>query len=186
MNYFGGMMKMRIFWGVITKDDGMTQWMLGPSLRIKKKLKYPLGSEIPLPKFSSLNLLAFSNDIFGVFFINGRLFMIALILLMHPHVYICVYVCGCMHVCMFCDAHAAQGIKVDLAVYMCIYVCMHACMYVLQCTRPQALKLTSLDMPLPSPSPILKSFLRICTPKIQKNTKVSHVPLIIWSIFLYP
>ena len=51
--------------------------------------------------------------------------MIALILLMHPHVYICGH----------------------------IYACMYACMYVLQYTRPppQALKLTSLDLPPPPP-----------------------------------
>ena len=49
--------------------------------------------------------------------------MIALILLMHPHVYICGH----------------------------MYACMYACMYVLQYTRPQALKLTSLDLPPPPP-----------------------------------
>ena len=39
------------------------------------------------------------------------IFMIALILLMHTHVFICMYacayicVCACMCVCMFCNTH---------------------------------------------------------------------------------
>ena len=66
MNTFGGMMKMRVFLGVITKDDEMTQKMLRTSLRTKKKLEYTLGSEIPLPKIFIAHFARFcSNDIFG-------------------------------------------------------------------------------------------------------------------------
>ena len=64
--------------------------------------------------------------------------MIALILLMHPHVYICGH----------------------------MYACMYACMYVLQYTRPpppQALKLTSLDLP-PLPLPNIEKLPRSLYP----------------------
>ena len=76
--------------------------------------------------------------------------MIALILLMHPHVYICGH----------------------------MYACMYACMYVLQYTRPPpppppppSIEVDLAGLAIPSPSPILKNFLGLCTPKIQISQK---------------
>ena len=39
----------------------------------------------------------------------------------------CVYICACMCVYMFCNAHDALSIEVDLAVYM--YACMRVGMF---------------------------------------------------------
>jgi hypothetical protein len=41
-----------------------------------------------------------------------------------------LYICVCMHVCMYVRMHVCMYVRMHVCKYVYIYVCMYACMYV--------------------------------------------------------